>query len=214
MPLKKAGAVVILVVVFLALLIAFIVLPEALPEATSQNAMFHVLVRLFGLYGYLFLAVATLTTPFLKVVTQAFGRPFLRVHHVFSVLGLVLITLHPVSDALRWQSLLGFVPQFGSWWYFWWTAGRPAFYLLYIGVVAALLRSKAPSYWRPFHWLMYVVLFFGIVHANYIGEDFENLAIRYLFDALLVASIAGLVFKRLSNFRAKRMYSANGAKRA
>jgi hypothetical protein len=42
------------------------------------------------------------------------------------------------------------------------------------------------------------------VHANYIGEDFENLAISYLFDALMVASIAGLVFKRLSNFRAKR----------
>ena len=107
MPLKKAGAVVILVVVFLALLIAFIVLPEALPEATSQNAMFHVLVRLFGLYGYLFLAIATLTTPFLKEVTQAFGRPFLRVHHVFSVLGLILITLHPVSDACGGRAYWG-----------------------------------------------------------------------------------------------------------
>jgi hypothetical protein len=44
------------------------------------------------------------------------------------------------------------------------------------------------------------------VHANYIGEDFvENLVIRYLFDALMVASFAGLVFKRFRNFQAKRM---------
>jgi len=204
MPLKKAGVAVILVVVFLALLIALMVLPEAVPEATSENAMFHVLVRVFGLYGYLFLGVATLTSPFLKEVTQAFGRPFLRVHHAFSVLGLVFITLHPVSDALRWHSLLVFLPRFDSWWWFWVTAGRPAFFFFYIGVVAALLRPKAPSYWRPFHWLMYIALSFGIIHANLIGEDFGNLGISFLFNTLFIASIVGFVFKRLRNFRAKR----------
>ena len=38
-----------------------------------------------------------------------------------------------------------------------------------VAVFAAFLRAKAPKYWRAFHALMYVVLLFGIVHANLFG---------------------------------------------
>ena len=90
---------------------------------------------------------------------------------------------------------------------FWRLAGRPAFILIYVAVFAALLRTKAPKYWRAFHALMYVVLLFGIVHANLIGYDFKNLGVMLIFNALLVASLAGLAFKRYRSYQLKRKMS-------
>jgi DMSO/TMAO reductase YedYZ heme-binding membrane subunit len=199
MPLKRAGIVMLLGIIALAVIIAVLVLPEALPEAFEGEPA-HVLVRLFGLYGFLFLGVATLITPFLKEITQAFGKPFLRIHHAFSVLGIIFITLHPVFNAIQRLSLSVFVPHFDSWKRFWMFAGSPAFIILYIAFLAAFLRAKAPKYWRPFHALMYIVLLFGIVHANLIGDDFANVGIMIIFDGLFAASIAGLVLKRFRNY--------------
>ena len=159
MPLKRAGVIFLLGIAVLAVLIAVLSLPNATDVDLTRLA-----VRFFGLYGYLFLSVATLVTPFMREVTQAFGRPFLKVHHGFAVLGLVFITLHPVFNAIEF-SLSVFVPRFDSWNLFWLLAGRPAFILLYVAVFAVFLRAKAPKYWRAFHALMYVVLFFGIAHA-------------------------------------------------
>lgn len=199
MALKREGAVLLIGIIALAVIIALLVLPEAV-EAEPTN----LLVRLFGLYGYMFLGVATLITPFLKEVTQAFGKPFLRIHHAFSILGIAFITLHPVFNAVQRLSLSVFVPRFDSWDLFWRLAGRPAFIILYIALLAAILRAKAPKYWRPFHALMYVVLLFGIVHANLIGDDFENLGIMIIFNALFLASIASFAVKRYRNYKRRK----------
>jgi predicted ferric reductase len=208
MVLKREGAVFLTGIIALAVIIALLVLPEALPEVAEEEAgLIHVLIRLFGLYGYLFLSVAILTTPFLKEITQAFGKPFLKVHHAFSILGVVFITLHPVFNAVQRLSLAVFVPSFDSWERFWILAGRPAFIILYIALLAAILRAKAPKYWRPFHALMYVVLLFGIVHANLIGDDFENLGIMIIFDALFLASIASFTLKRYKNYHTRLKYA-------
>ena len=203
MALKKEGILLILAVILLAVVIAGLVLPEALSEV-EEDGVPHVLVRFFGLYGFLFLGVATLITPFLAEVTRAFGKPFLKVHHTFSAFGIALITLHPVFNAVQRLSLIVFVPNFGSWELFWMLAGRPALIILYVGLLAVFLRRKIPRYWHPFHALMYVVLFFGIVHASLIGDDFENLGIMLLFDALFVASLATFVYKRYKSCRARR----------
>jgi DMSO/TMAO reductase YedYZ heme-binding membrane subunit len=157
----------------------------------------------FALYGYLFLAVATLTAPFLKEVAQAFGKPFLKVHHAFSIIGLVFITLHPVFNAVDRVSLSVFVPRFDSWGTFWMFAGRPAFVILYVAFLAAVLRAKAPKFWHPFHALIYIVLLFGIVHANLIGDDFQNLGIMLIFNSLFVASVASFALKRYRNYRSR-----------
>jgi predicted ferric reductase len=96
MALKREGAVFLLGITVLAVIIALLFLPSAGEEELANLA-----VRFFGLYGYLFLSVTTLITPFLREVTQAFGRPFLKVHHSFSILGVVFITLHPVFNAIE-----------------------------------------------------------------------------------------------------------------
>ena len=199
MSLKIAGIIFLLGIAVLAVIIALLFLPRAV-EAEPVRAA----IRFFGLYGYLFLSVATLTTPFLREVTQAFGKPFLKIHHSFSILGIIFITLHPVFNAIERLSLSVFVPSFDSWDRFWLLAGRPAFIILYVALVAAFLRVKAPKYWRAFHALMYVVLLFGIVHANLIGNDFGNLGIMIIFNALFIASLAGFVLKRYRTYIMKR----------
>ena len=195
MALKREGAVFLLGIAVLAVIIALLFLSSA-----GEEELAHLAVRLFGLYGYLFLSVASLTAPFLREVTQAFGKPFLKIHHSFSILGIVFITLHPVFNAIERLSLSVFVPRFDSWERFWMFAGRPAFIILYIALVAAILRAKAPKYWRIFHALMYVVLLFGIVHANLIGDDFQNLGILIIFNALFLASLASFALKRYKNY--------------
>ena len=198
MPLKRAGVFFLLGIAVLAVIVAVLALPNAVDVDLTRSA-----VRFFGLYGYLFLSVTVLVTPFLREVTQAFGKPFLKVHHSFSVLGLVLITLHPVFNALEF-SLSVFVPRFDSWDIFWLFAGRPAFILIYVAVFAVSLRAKAPKYWRAFHALMYVVLLLGIAHANLIGNDFQNLGVMLIFNALFIASLAGFAFKRYRSYQLKR----------
>ena len=193
MALKREGVLVLLGIAVLAVVIGLLVFPG------SEEDFVHVLVMFFGLYGFLFLSLATLITPFLKEITQAFGKPFLKIHHAFSILGIVFITLHPVFNAIDRLNLSVFVPRFDSWERFWMLAGRPAFIILYIALFAAVLRAKAPKYWRPFHALIYIVLFFGIVHAALLGDDFQNLGIAVIFSALFSASIAGFVLKRYRN---------------
>jgi DMSO/TMAO reductase YedYZ heme-binding membrane subunit len=203
MPLKKTGVLMLLAVTLLVLVIAVLFLP-GIPSALEEGGVPHVLVHLFGLYGFLFLGVATLTIPFLGEITVAFGKPFLRVHHAFSALGIALITLHPVSNAVERLSLEVFVPRFDSWNAFWMLAGRPAFIIFYVAIVAALLRWKIPKYWRPFHALTYVVLLFGIVHANLIGDDFQNLGIMFIFNTLFAATMISFAYKRYVNYRTRK----------
>jgi len=203
MPLKKAGILAILVIILLASVIALLFLPHALPEM-AEVELAHVLTRLFGLYGFLFLSIATLTTPFLREVIQAFGKPFLKIHHAFAAFGIAFITLHPIFNAIDRFSLLVFLPSFDSWESFWMLAGRPAFIILYIAVAAALLRRTAPKYWRFFHALTYIALFFGIIHANLIGEDFEIPGIMLIFDVLFLSSLASFTYKRYKNYQLKR----------
>jgi len=202
MSLKREGIVFLLGIIALAVIIALLFLPSAIDVNPARLA-----VKFFGLYGFLFLSVATLTTPFLKEITQAFGKPFLKVHHSFAILGICFITLHPVFNAIERLSLSVFVPRFDSWDLFWLLAGRPAFIILYVAVLAAILRTKAPKYWRAFHALMYVVLLFGIVHANLIRGDFQNLGIMIVFNALFVTSLASFAFKRYRSYQLKRKIS-------
>lgn len=191
MVLKREGLIFLLGIAALAAVVAVLFLASA----TNAEPV-RLVVRFFGLYGYLFLSVATLITPFLKEVTQTFGKPFLKVHHSFSIIGIVFITLHPVFNAIERLSLSVFIPNFSSWDTFWRLAGRPAFIIFYIAVFAAVLRAKAPKYWRTFHALMYVVLLLGIVHANLIGTDFENFGIMLIYNALFAAALAAFALKR------------------
>lgn len=170
------------------------------------------LVRVLALWGYAILAIAALTTPFLKEITQAYGKPFIKIHHIFSVFGLTFTTLHPVAYAIQVLSLTVFLPRFDSWEIFWSLAGRPALIILYIALFAALLRRKSRKYWRFFHALMYIVLFLGIVHANLMGTDFQDAGIRIIFDILFLSSVTAFALKRYRNYRIRQIAKQRSVK--
>lgn len=204
MALPRAGLLLAAVILALYALVAAVVL------STPYEDPFRVIARLLALWGYLSLAIATLLTPFLREVMAVFGRPFLSVHHTFAAVGLLLPTLHPVTLAIRSMNPALFIPTFSSWERFWLLAGQPALYLLYIAFAGVLLRKYIPKHWRWVHGLMYVVLFFAIVHGNLIGTDFQDPIVRVLFNTLFVLVVAAFVLKRWRLLQKKRGASGRG----
>ncbi|MFX0169963.1 MAG: hypothetical protein ACFE89_11485 [Candidatus Hodarchaeota archaeon] len=189
---------------FLLSVAVLFILVTILAVLTAYTDPLSLAIRLFALYGFTALAIATSMTPFLKEITQALGRSFLKIHHLFAISGLVFATLHPVSFAISQMDLTVFLPRFDSWQIFWELAGRPALYILYIAAIAALLRSMIPKYWRYFHALMYIVLTFVIAHGNLFGTDFQNLGILIIMNALFVISVSAFFLKRYQYYQRKQ----------
>jgi DMSO/TMAO reductase YedYZ heme-binding membrane subunit len=154
------------------------------------------LVRTAALLGLLALGLAALTTPFLTGIRKTFGRPFLKVHHLFAAGGLVLATLHPVLYAVQVADIAVFLPAFSSAYLFLALGGRFALILIYLAAAAVLLRRSIPKYWRIVHGLMYPALLLGVVHGNLIGTDFAHPFIFFVYNTLFVAVAAVFVTKR------------------
>ncbi|TXT53161.1 MAG: conserved membrane protein of unknown function [Promethearchaeota archaeon] len=172
---------------------------------TPFKSIFDVFVRLGVLLGFTCLFLATFTTPFMKQLYQLFGKPFMTLHHYFSISGLVLITLHPVFFAIEVGSIGVFIPRFDSWIVFWELAGRPALYIIYIAVLAVLIRkSISPKLWRALHGLNYIGLFFAYIHGLLIGTDFKNPGIFITFTIMIVLVGVALLYKRYLKYRLQK----------
>lgn len=171
---------------------------------TPASSEYNFLIRLFGLWGFISLSIATIMTPFLREIMKNFGKPFLKIHHLFAFSGTVFITLHPIVLAINQMTLAVFLPNFDSWLRFWELAGRPALILLYIGLVGVLFRRKLKD-WRIVHALMYPMLLMGYVHGVLIGTDFQNVGILVIFTILFALSMAAFVLKRYRAYHQKQV---------
>jgi len=165
-------------------------------------------IRLLALNGYIALSIAAIMSPFLKEITLFFKKSFTKVHHYFAAVGLMLVTLLPITVFLEGISThyvnpYLFLSKFSSIYSFFYYGGVIALILIYVGLGAAFLRRKIQAYWRFFHALLYLALFLGIVHANLIGFDFTNVYIWVLFDALFVAAMVAFGLNRLQTYRLK-----------
>ena len=198
MAISKEGVVFVVLVVLFAIAVSVLAFFVAYANPLAFS------VRLFALNGFIALSIATIMTPFLKEITLYFKKPFMRVHHYFAAVGLALITLHPIALAIRFSNPAVFVPNLSTLYDFMVFGGRQALIIIYIALVAVLLRRKMVTYWRPFHALMYVALFFGVVHADLSGTDFANPFILVAFNALFVAAIGAFVLKRVQLYRMKQ----------
>lgn len=198
MPLSKNGYIFFVCVILFASGISII------SYFVAYSHPFELSVRLFALNGFLVLSIATIMTPFLREIKLHFNKSFLEMHHSFAAIGLVLITLHPITLFSESLNPAIFLPNLSSFSLFWMLAGRQALLVIYIALAAALLRQRIPKYWRTWrliHVLMYLALFFGIVHANLIGTDFQNIVITFIYDALFAGVIGAFALKRLQQYR-------------
>ena len=157
-------------------------------------------IRLSALIGLLSLSIATLMTPFLRQIYTLLGRPFMTVHHIFALSGLIFATVHPLSIALSRTDFSIFIPVLDSWSDFWRYGGRQALILLYIALVFGVFRKKITIHWRLLHALTYLVLLFGFIHGWMIGTDFI-LPLSLLYSALLLCSIGTLAYNRIRQLK-------------
>lgn len=203
MPLKKEAIYIIVSTISLYILILVFFLLTPFGDA------FDFIIRFGALFGFTSMFVATMMTPFAVQLYKIFGKAFVKIHHIYSITGLVLITVHPVAFAIFRLDITVFLPDFSSWYGFWSLGGRLALILIYIAVLGALLRKITTKYWRFIHALNYIALFLAYVHGVLIGTDFQNLGILIIFTIMIILSFSVLFYKRYLSYKRKRKKVAN-----
>ena len=137
----------------------------------------------------------------MRRLVRFFGRPFVQVHHILSVTGLILVTLHPLGVAWSSASVRVFLPRFGSWLAFLQWGGPPAWYLLNAAALTAVLRKTIGPNWRAVHFLNYLAFWLGSVHAILIGTDFQRASVKTVPIAMAILVVATLIRKRFQRRR-------------
>ncbi|MHA1368017.1 MAG: hypothetical protein ACTSXA_12600 [Candidatus Heimdallarchaeota archaeon] len=189
---------------------------------TLSGSVFYNFVRLFALLGLLSMFFSAIIAPFQKELYQVFKKPFLKIHHTFTITGMTLLTAHPIMFAIELavtgstarESAAVFLPDFSSAYGFWSLAGRPAIYLIYIAFTAFFLRKVWKSGWRWLHGLNYIAFLFGVIHGIIIGTDFYNfsytpvnipgLMITILFLLMVCLTIYTFTLKRIQLAKRKK----------
>ncbi|MHB0859004.1 MAG: hypothetical protein ACYC5M_15735 [Anaerolineae bacterium] len=156
---RRGGYLVAFAVVSLALVAGLVALE---PPDSLQDA----LLRGTAWMGYLTVFYAIISSAYIRQATRFFGRPFVWLHHIASVTGLIMVTLHPLIVAYARGTLTVFVPVVTSWRAFLREGGRPAWYLLGVASLAALFRKALGRGWRVVHLLTYLA--FGLASAHII----------------------------------------------
>jgi predicted ferric reductase len=153
-------------------------------------------IRVTGLIGFASLFASVIMSNFFEEYIVKNKKNMLS-HHFFSIIGIVLITLHPIILAINKADIGVFLPKFDSFEVFWELAGRPSLILLYIGFVSGILLKVYRKSIRALHMIVYIALFFGLIHAYLIGTDFQNPYIAFVFVLLFLVTIYVLIDKRL-----------------
>jgi len=158
-------------------------------------------IRTCAVLGYLAVFLAIVASATMRQMVRTFGRPFVQVHHMLSVTGLVLVTLHPLGVAWDSRTAAVFVPLLDSWFVFLQMGGRPAWYLIVVASLAALLRASFRQRWRTIHLLNYLAFFLATGHAVLVGTDFRSLPMKTLPVALALVVVGILIRQRLQRRR-------------
>ncbi len=71
----------------------------------------YTIIRGAALLGYLAVFLASLSSSFMRELTRFFGRPFIRIHHIIAVTGLVVLAVHALYNAWYSETLGVFIPN-------------------------------------------------------------------------------------------------------
>lgn len=154
-------------------------------------------VRATALFSYTAVFLAILSTEYLREMRKLFGKPFLTVHHILAVAGLILMGLHAVLFALLTQDVRVFLPRFDSLRVFLALGGRPSLYLFVVATLAAVVRGRIRNIWRIIHWLNYLAFALAFAHSWLLGTDVSNPLLRPIWAVLAGIILAVFIRKRL-----------------
>ncbi len=158
-------------------------------------------IRAAAMLAYLAISLTAITSAYMRELFQLLGRPFIKVHHVYSVAGLTLATLHALGVAIRGSDPFVFIPDVSSLDAFLSLGGRPAWYLIAGASLAAVFRTSIKQRWRQIHYLNYLALLLITVHAILIGTDFVSPVMKGVAIALALTVGGVAVRKRIQRRR-------------
>ena len=182
---------------FYTLILFLYLLPIIIIFINGFDNFFQSFRRISGLAGIASLFIAILLSLLVRQSKQIFGVTYLKVHHFFSITGLIFISLHPIIMAIDFGTSRIFIPNFSSWNAFLVNAGRPALYLIYIATIAAIMRRNIGKYWRYIHWLLYIAFILGAIHGILSGSDLRNPALYVLYLAMIITVMIVFLYKRI-----------------
>jgi sulfoxide reductase heme-binding subunit YedZ len=177
--------------------IVVVALVAAIVATRPPPTPIYWLIRGAALLGYLTVFLSVVSSAYMVPLVRFFGRPFVKVHHVASIAGLVAMIVHPLALAWNSGTLSVFVPDFSSLTRFLTLAGRVVWPLAGIAALAAWLRKPIGKNWRAIHYLNYLAFWLATAHAILIGTNFQSLPMRVVAVVLALVTIAFLVKKRL-----------------
>lgn len=178
------------------LILLLYLIPVGIVFSHGFDSFFHLFRRIAGLTGIVSLFIGIVMSLLVRQSKKLFGVNYLKIHHFFSISGFILISLHPIIMAIDFGTTRIFIPDFNSWNAFLMNAGRPALYLIYIAVLAAVLRRSIAKYWKYLHGLLYPAFIFGAIHGRLQGSDLGNPILNGLFIAMIVIVILVFISKR------------------
>ena len=170
---------------------------SALVAWRTEGTLLRWIVRDLALLGYIAVFLAIVSSYYKRQVIKIFGRSFVNAHHILSVTGAVLLTLHPIGVA--WDELdpTVFVPVFFPFYDMLRFGGRIAWYVFAVGALSAVWRKKIGRRWRTIHDFNYLAFVFGTIHANLIGANFEDWPVRVVSIAMLILVAVLFVRQRI-----------------
>lgn len=182
---------------FYTLILFLYLVPIIIIFINGFDNYFQLFRRIAGLAGIASLFIAIVLSLLVRQSRQIFGLAYIKVHHLFSITGLILISLHPVIMAIDFGTSRIFIPDFSSWNAFLANAGRPALYLIYIATIAAILRRNIVKYWRYIHSLLYIAFILGAIHGILSGSDLSNPVLYILYVTMIITVMIIFLYKRV-----------------
>ncbi|MDY0382860.1 MAG: hypothetical protein RBS20_03880 [Atribacterota bacterium] len=186
---------------FYLLFLVLYLIPIAVAFIDGFGNVLQFIRRIVGLTGLTSLFITILLSLMIKESKKIFGINYLKIHHFFAAISLVLISIHPVIVAVNFGTGSVFIPKFDSWNAFLTEGGRFALYLIYFAVIVAILRKNIKKYWKYIHYLLYPAFLLSAIHGILRGSDSDN---RIMFSQIIImVAIIIIIFfyKRYQNIK-------------
>lgn len=183
--------------------LAALILVGGLIALKPHGTPLHWVIRGASLLGYLSVFLSIVSSAYMRELIRISGRPFIRAHHILSITGLILITLHPLAVAWEYANLRILLPTLDSWALFFQFGGQVVWPLIAVASLAAALRKAIGRNWRVAHYLNYVAFWLATVHAILIGTDFQYPVVKAISVVMSLATAAIFLQKRLRARKAK-----------
>jgi predicted ferric reductase len=174
-----------------------------------KAATMNFIQRLLGLTAFTMLFSQIVLGAYMDKFVQKLGGWVFNFHVFQGRLIFLLIVLHPLIYVF-YRYFAGMKPDaLGTFLdvcvlcknnvEFYFSFGRIAFWLVNIGVLAAVFRAANPFmrvHWRKFHILNYLAFLFTGIHGYFLGTDFSAMPF-FAFGILASLIIVGIIITRL-----------------